>query len=81
MAEDLLHDRQALLLFQAAGRLNQNSSQVWADQRLWEALQPQLQGSSQLQAVQLPHQCDVTRALSSQGTCMSKPHCSTETLR
>ena len=52
MAEDLLHDMQALLLVQAAGRLNQDSSQVWADQRLWEALQPQLQGSSQLQAVQ-----------------------------
>ncbi len=55
MAEDLLHDGQALLLIKAAGRLNQNSSQVWADQWLWQAFQPQLQGSSQLQAGHQPH--------------------------
>lgn len=50
MAEDLAHNVHAVRLLQAAGGLHQDPGQVWADQRLWQALQPQLERSSQLQA-------------------------------
>lgn len=52
MAEDLLHDGQALCLVQAVGGLHQNFGQIWSNQGLGKALQPQLERSSQLHASQ-----------------------------
>ena len=52
MAEDLLHDGQALSLVQTVGSLYQNFGQVWSNQGLRKALQPQLERSSQLHACQ-----------------------------
>ena len=53
MAEDLLHDRQPLGFVQAAGGLDEYPSQVWGNQGLRKALQPQLESSCQLQTEQL----------------------------
>ncbi len=53
MAEDLLHDRQALGLVQAAGGLDKYPSQFWGDQRLRKASKPQLKSSCQLQASEI----------------------------
>ena len=50
MAKDLLHDRQALCFVQAAGGLDKYPGQIWGDQGLGKALQPQLECSCQLQA-------------------------------
>ena len=49
MNEDLLHDMHAVCFaVQAADGLYQDTGQVWPNQRLRKALQPQLQRSSQL---------------------------------